>query len=373
MVSTRKRIALVCFSFSWGGLELSMLRLAEAISERSAAVLFVVPPSSPLHYHASARNLPVVPLAPRWKYGDLLAAKNLACTLKEHAVDVVIMMRSQDIHLAALGTKYFPGIKLVFYQQMNSRYNKRDLFHTWIYSRLSLWMTLTEGMKNDVLEFTRVPREKVNVIALGTDLQRFSPDQCNQYDARKNFGLPQEVTMIGVLARLDPGKGQEVLLRAVPEVVKFHPDAFFVIAGDETAGEPGYKKKLEGLCRSLSIESYVKFLPFTSNVSQLLAALDIFVLPSLCETFGIVVIEAMAMRKPVIATNAGGVPEIITDGKTGLLVEPGDAEELTRAIHRLLNEEALRTSLAHSAYEKAVARFDFSQCVDHLVELVSAV
>ncbi len=98
-----------------------------------------------------------------------------------------------------------------------------------------------------------------------------------------------------------------------------------------------------------------------------MAALDVFVLPSFSETFGLVVVEAMAMGRPIIATNAGGLPEIITNGKTGLLVQPQDATAVAWAIHRILADAALRQSLGRLAREEAVKRYDFDSCVDSLL------
>ena len=93
------------------------------------------------------------------------------------------------------------------------------------------------------------------------------------------------------------------------------------------------------------MNEYVKFLPFTDDVPRLMAALHIFILPSFAETFGIVVIEAMAMEKPVIATNVGGPPEIIVDGKTGLLLEPRNVEAISSAIERILSGKTLQIFL----------------------------
>jgi glycosyltransferase involved in cell wall biosynthesis len=277
-------------------------------------------------------------------------------------------MRSEDIHIASIAKIMLPSLALVFYQQMQSRYNKQDILHTWIYSKLSLWISLTQNMKEDVCRFTRVPREKISVVPLGTDLHKFDPSQFDAAEARKYFGLPEGKKIVGVLGRLDPQKGQDVLLRAIPKIAAEHPDVLFVIAGDETAGEPGHKKYLEDLCASLNVERYVKFMRFTDDVPKLMAALDIFTLPSFSETYGLVVIEAMAMEKPVIATNAGGVPEIIANGKTGILVEPRNADALALAIHRVLNDDTLRLTLAHKGHTEALKRYDQNVCVDSLIE-----
>ncbi len=154
--------------------------------------------------------------------------------------------------------------------------------------------------------------------------------------------------------------------------MKRHPEILIVIAGDETAGEPGYKAYLQKICKTIGMDQNVKFLPFTDAVPQLMAALDIFVLPSFAETYGLVVIEAMAMEKPVIATNAGGLPEIIIDGKTGLLVEPRNVEAVANAIDKILDNDELRISLGHSAREDALRRFSMDSCVDELLGLLAA-
>jgi D-inositol-3-phosphate glycosyltransferase len=367
MTKFSKRVALVCFSHSLGGLELSTLRIAQAMAKKSVSTILILPESSPLELRAREAHLQVVTITPRWKYGDISAALHLARVLRDQQIDLVLLMQSCDIHLASIASLVTPQAKLVFYQQMNSRYDKRDFFHTWIYSKLSLWISLTQSMKKDVLSYTRVPQEKVTVIPLGTDLQQFNPSHYNRDEARSFFGLPHKGYTIGVLGRLDKLKGQHILLRAMPEVLKQHPDVMVLIAGDETAGEHGYKEYLMRLCRSLKIERNIKYIPFTDDVPHLMSALDVFVLPSFSETYGLVVVEAMAMERPIIATNAGGLPEIITNGKTGLLIQPRDATAVARAIHRVLSDAALRVSLGHFAREEALRRYDFDVCIDSLL------
>ena len=366
-MQANKKIAIVCFSNSLGGLELSALRLAEAMTKKGTSVLLIAPPSSPIAERASKTNLGVAALAPRWKYGDFSTLMRLVRVLKAHQIDIVLLMQSKDIHLTAVASIFVPKLKLVYYQQMNSRQNKRDILHTWVYSKLALWFTLTQSMKNDVLASTRVPGEKVKVVALGADLHQFNPSHIKKSDAQRYFGLPQDKNIVGVLGRLDKCKGQHIVLQAIPEVVKQHPNTFFLIAGDETAGEHGYRGYLLELCRSLKIEGYVKFIPFTEDVPRFMSALDVFVLPSFSETFGLVVVEAMAMERAIIATNSGGVPEIITNEKTGLLIRPQDVDEMISAICRVFSDAALRLSLGHSAREEALRRYDFDRCVDSLL------
>jgi glycosyltransferase involved in cell wall biosynthesis len=98
-----------------------------------------------------------------------------------------------------------------------------------------------------------------------------------------------------------------------------------------------------------------------------MSALDIFVLPSHTETFGFVLVEALAMGKAIVATNSGGVPEIITNGITGFLVPPRDVQALADALLRLLKDQRLRSSFSSEARADALKRFDIAQCVDQLV------
>ena len=174
-----------------------------------------------------------------------------------------------------------------------------------------------------------------------------------------------------MLGRLDPQKGQETLLRAVPIVLRSFPRAFFVIAGEETRQELGYAEDLYELVRELEIEPPVRFLPPTNEVAKFLAALDVFVMPSHSETYGLVLIEAMAMQRPIVATDAGGVPEIARPGKEALLVFPNSPGHLAIAINQLLGDKGLRERLSSAARERAITVYDADRCLDILVQQLS--
>jgi glycosyltransferase involved in cell wall biosynthesis len=365
--SRNQRIAFICFSSSFGGLELSTIQLASDLKRRMAECLLVVPASTPLADQAMKNDLRAEFLKPKLKYGDLLASGRLAHILRAHRIEIAVLMQSKDISVVAAAKLAYPPVKIVFYQQMQSRVNKRDVLHTWMYSKLSLWISLTKRMKQEVLEHTRVPEQLIRVVPLGRDTRLFDPRMYNQSEARKRHGLPLGKPIVGMLGRLDPQKGQEAFLRSLPRVLERQHDACFVIAGDETRGEEGYKKYLVGLSHELGVRDHVRFLPFTERVPEFLAAIDLFILPSYGETFGLVLIEAMAMEKPVVATSAGGVPEIIEDGHDGLLVPPRDEKALAEAIVLLLKNSSLRRSLSKRARSNAVKRFDASRCVDQLV------
>jgi glycosyltransferase involved in cell wall biosynthesis len=240
--SRNQRIAFICFSSSFGGLELSTIQLASDLKRRMADCLLVVPAGTPLADQAMKNDLQTEFLKPKLKYGDLLASGRLAHILRAHRIEIAVLMQSKDISVVAAAKLAYPPVKIVFYQQMQSRVNKRDVLHTWMYSKLSLWISLTKRMKQEVLEHTRVPEQLIRVVPLGRDTRLFDPRMYNQSEARKRHGLPLGKPIVGMLGRLDPQKGQEAFLRSLPRVLERQHDACFVIAGDETRGEKGYKK-----------------------------------------------------------------------------------------------------------------------------------
>ena len=363
-----KKIAVLCFSNALGGLELSVLKITKAMTNKGVQTVFIVPPSSALEKRARENNLQFITLAPRWKYGDLAAVFNLIRIFKQNQIDIVLLTQSKDIHFAAIASTFVRRLRLVYIQQMNSGINKRDPFHTWIYSKLSKWFTLTHRMKKDVLTYTKMLDDNVQVLPIGIDMARFNPGRYKRENERSSFGLPQDKKIIGVVGRLDKLKGQYVFVQAAPKILQQHPDTLFVIAGDETIGQTGHKEYLQSITHNLGIEENVRFFHFIEEVPRLLSTLDIFVLPSLSESFGYVVIEAMAMNLPIVATNAGGVPEIIENYRTGLLIEPNDSHALAVAVNKILADQTLQSSLANNAREAAVKKYDFNSCIDILLK-----
>ena len=182
-----QNLAIVCFSSSNGGLELTAIQLAIGFKKRSAECTLIVPAASPMASQAEKLGLDVVCFSPRIKYGDFLTSMRLARLMKSRKIDVVIVMQSKDINVVAASKLFHPRTKLVFYQQMQSRVNKRDVLHTWMYSKLSLWISLTNRMKQEVLESTKMPEGLIRVVPLGRDTRVFDPRLYSQRRARKRY------------------------------------------------------------------------------------------------------------------------------------------------------------------------------------------
>lgn len=201
---------------------------------------------------------------------------------------------------------------------------------------------------------------KITVIPNGIDIARWEAYRNTDcLDVSRSLGLPDDAILIGVVGRLVPFKGHRVLLKSMRQVIGSHPNAYLLVVGDGPLRE-----KLEEQVKELGISQNVRFLGFIDEPGRYMAALDLFVLPSVNEPFGIVLLEAMAMGLPVVSTRAGGVPDIIEDGVTGLLAEPGDEKSLASAIEKVLDDKKLRKSLAQNGEREVCDRFTVKAMAD---------
>ena len=168
-------------------------------------------------------------------------------------------------------------------------------------------------------------------------------------------------TRIGIVGRLARWKGQHVFLDAAARILKAGFDVKFVIVGAALFGEEDYEAGLRQQVESLGIEDKVEFRGFAQNVPSELRNLDILVHASITgEPFGQVIVEGMAVGKPVIATRGGGVPEIITDGENGMLTTMGDAEGLARQVAFLLEHPQTAARLGRAAFDSVRQKFKAS-------------
>jgi glycosyltransferase involved in cell wall biosynthesis len=172
---------------------------------------------------------------------------------------------------------------------------------------------------------------------------------------------------IGVIGRISPWKGQDIFLKAAARLRRDFNEVVFRVIGDPLFGEEAYQRQLLALCTELDLGDRVQFTGFVSNIPEQLADLDIVVHSSVIgEPFGQVIIEAMAAGKPLIATDGGGVPEIVVDGATGLLVPMGDVEAMAAAMDRLVSNPKIRERMGRSGRDRARRVFHIDQTVKKL-------
>lgn len=203
---------------------------------------------------------------------------------------------------------------------------------------------------------TGLSADKVYTIYNSVDVQHFDPDRklAGGTSLREQFGIPRNAPVAGIAARMNPWKGQRELIGALSLLRSSIPDLHVIILG---ANVPEVRADFEQRAREGGVAERVHFGGYHNDVRPFLHEIDLFVHPSYGEPFGLAIAEAMAMRKPVIACNTGGVPEIITHGSDGWLVEERSAEAVATAIARLLHDRELCHRLGERGRETVRTRF----------------
>ena len=215
----------------------------------------------------------------------------------------------------------------------------------------------------------------ISLIYNGVDLQRYDHQEacCT---LREEYGLPEDAPIVGVVARLEPEKGHPTLLEAWPRVLATVPNAHLLVVGEGSRCDALQAQAASlGLLGSdpanprSELGRRVVFTGRRDDVPAVTAALDVAVLPSYREAQGLSILEAMALSRPVVASGVGGIPEMIEDGRSGLLVPPHDPEALAAAISRLLLDHPYADTLGKAGRELAHERF----CVELMVRAIESI
>jgi glycosyltransferase involved in cell wall biosynthesis len=225
-------------------------------------------------------------------------------------------------------------------------------------------IALTQREKEDHIRLRIGSEDTFVIIHSGVELNKFKEMPLIEgQNLRKNLGLPEDALIIGTSGRLEPVKGPEFLIKAANRIISQYPNTFFLFVGDGSLRRDLEKKALD-----LGIEKNIVFLGWRNDVSKIISIYDIFVLPSLNEGMGRVLVEAMALGKPIVASNAGGIPDLITHGKTGFLVPPKNSKELAKYIQILLENKEKRVKMG-LAGKKMALNFSKEIMVSKTVEL----
>jgi glycosyltransferase involved in cell wall biosynthesis len=201
-------------------------------------------------------------------------------------------------------------------------------------------------------------RERTYAVLNAIDLPRWQ-FALDGRPVRATLGIPSDAPLVSCAARLFRGKGQDEVIRALPDVCREFPDVRVLIIGsdDRQAMRTSFTDELKALASDLGVSANVIFTGQRSDMPALMAACDVFALPSHEEPFGLVFLEAMAMKKPVVALDNGGTPEVVENGKSGLLSRPGDVPALATNLRRLLRDPALRARMGECGRQRVEARF----------------
>jgi glycosyltransferase involved in cell wall biosynthesis len=297
-----------------------------------------------------------------------------------HLLKVLREKQADVVHLHGYGATTFGrmcaawmGIPAVLHEHAN--HTTTPWFQQIADRALARYTDIAIGVSASTAEFTtrarRVPAERTHVVYLGAPLDEFArPRGADEIAAgRRALGVPDGAIAIGTVTRLMPSKGNQYLIAAAPAVLAAHPEVRFFLVGE---GE--LETTLKAQAAALGLGDRFVFTGFARDVGAIYSALDLVVFPSLWEGTPLTTFEVLAMGKPIVATDADGLVDVLADGRDALIVPKADAAALAAAIVRLIEDPALAARLAAAARVTG-ARYDigvFVRKMERLYELLHA-
>ncbi len=376
-MSVATRVLFVNPGRALGGAEHSLLLLLQGLRARSIEANVVVFGNGPFRDRLAAHGIPTVDVAlPRWaraagRYqlpggpvggaalmaGSLPAALRLAVAACQAKADV-IHTNGMKAHLLGGLAGRLARVPVIWHlRDFPPTGWAGRTFHEAARRLPEMILAPSEAVAASVrLPGHRCPR----AIPDPVDLDKFHPG-IPRARIRQELGIAREEPLIGMIGHLTPWKGHEVFLEIARAVAVQIPDSRFVVVGGsiyETHGHTGYPETLQQKASTLGLSDRVTFLGIRDDIPDLLPGLDVLVhTPTAPEPFGRVLAEAMAVGRPVVAARCGGIPEVVEDGVTGLLVPSGNVAVFASAVVRLLGDAALRQRLGGAGRQRAEARF----------------
>jgi len=345
-------------SHGWGGQEQRTLRECLGIRKPGVRAIVLCPPEAELGRRASAAGIEVFPCPMRKSY-DLAAVRTILRVLREEAVDIVNTHSGRDSFLAGVAARLSRRRPAV----VRTRHLAMPITSRVSYAYLPHRVVTVSGYVKEYLVREGVPGERIVVVPTGIETGRFA-DGAAPANLREELGLPPDVLLVGAVAVLRNKKGLRFLLEAAPSVLARFPRTVFLIVGTGPQEE-----NLRNAIVSMGLSGSVRMLGHREDVSRILLSLDLFVLPTVQEALGTAFLEAMATGRAVVGCRVGGVPEVVEEGKTGLLVPPEDPAALAEAILTLLADGELRARMGAAGRQSVMARYSVEEMCRRMWEV----
>ncbi len=315
--------------FVYGGAQ-QVLYLLESLPKLGFQNVLVCARGSDVSVAAHSRGLPVVGM-PMGGDLDVALAWRLASHLRREGADIVHLHSRRGADTFGLLAASMAGLPAVLSRRVDNPPGR--LLTPLLKRAYKRVICISSGIAN-VLRDAGVRDERLTVVPSAVRAERFA-DPCSGEELRRRLGLPGDARVAGMVAQLIPRKGHRYAFEALARLHRTHPNLHLVCFG-----RGDHRPALEAQSRKLGLKERIHFVGFRDDMPSLLGALDMLVHPALAEGLGVALLEGAAAGCPLIASEVGGIPEIVRPGLTGRLVPPGDAQALAGAIDATLKERA---------------------------------
>ncbi len=370
----RMRILQIVNGFAIGGAETKLLDLIRRLDRKKYEIFVVsVGQGGPLQsdFEKAADDLVVFEKKSAFDFSLIF---KVAHYIRKNKIDLVQTTLLYADLIGPVAAKLAGAKHVISWETVSHGTNdplRTKLRHRFGY-RLSMKMVskivaVSEETKTSIIANRKINPRKVEVIYYGVDTDLFNRSENGNHIKREVLGIQENEIVILTVARIEEVKGHQFLIEAAKDIVKDFPRVKFFFVGDGVLRE-----ELEKRVQALALFAHFYFLGFRKDVGDLLKTADIFVLPSLSEGLPNVLLEAMASSKPVVATNVGGIPEIIVHGKTGYLVPPKNPRLLGKAIRKLLENPDDRKKIGEAGRNIVTHKFSLDRMVRNFDQLYAS-
>lgn len=361
------KILYSCFSKSWGGMEMFTIDSVLRLKNRGFNVELLCLPNSRIFEDAKRKNISVFALDASG-YFNVFAILKLIKLISKNRYNLIHTQASKDLWTIVPALKFLSSdIPLFLTKQVGSFIVKKDFLHRFLYNRVTKIFAISNVIKKNVIDTCPINPERIELHFNGVDISKFNIENSNGIIIRKEFGINENDIVIGMLARFSKGKGHEDFLKAASELNKKYSNVKFLIVGEPSYGEKVYAESVYKLANELNLEKSLIFTGYRSDTNNILASMDIFAFPSHNEAFGIALVEAMAMEKPVVCSASDGILDINLDGETGLFFETKNYLSLTEKLSILIEDKSLREKMGKNARMRVIAQFDIELLTDKII------
>ena len=360
------RIAEVCLNSSLGGLELYYFWCCRYFKTTKHELTAITVPQSRLEQLLKDENIQPTLIDKAGFMGSVRAAYKLAQVFEQKKIDVAHVHFAKDIPIVALAKALSrQPVRLVHSRQMEMPARKKDPYHRWVYSHVDHLLCVTDKLTQEVRDRVPLASEKISRLYYGV------PKPSIHQEAQKAFleKFPSSKLKVAMFSRLEQSKGQWRLLEAL-QLLRSQGLDFQIYFFGHFMGGDGYEEKLKSLIEKHGLSSSVYWCGFQKNPGELMPCFDLILLPSDQETFGLVLIEAMAAGVAIMGSNTGGVPEIIDNGVNGFTFSPNDVKDLSDKINTILTDKHLRETFISSGLVKYEKLFRADQHFSRLEEIL---
>lgn len=353
-----------------GGGEISLLNLLKKIDKKSYNPIVVCPSEGGMSLAIRDMNIyvEIVPMK-RLRYLNLYSLISgvwrLIEVINRYKIDIIHANGSRCMIYGGIAGK-IKRIPVIWHVRIIEKDNLLDR----ILSKLADRIIVISNSVRDRFNWLK-NREKISVIYNGIDIDDFSRD-INTDKIRKELSITEDEIVIGTVGQLIPMKGHKYFIEAAKIVLEKIKNVKFIITGSSQENS-SYEMELKNMVKNYNLEDKIIFTGYRKDIKNIIALMDIFVFSAVGEGFGRVLIEAMVLQKPIVAANSGGIPEIVVDGKTGLLVPENDPHSIASAVIMLINEKDTRDRMGRAGRKRVEEMFTIERHTRDIENLYSEV